>query len=124
MAQNRFKHYSVYANGKKEGKIHASKYEGNSGDEPQIGDDGYQGHSDGAATTMLDVDAIIPVAGSDFDWVDALVNKKPIDVAMGTIGGKIHTITMRCTKYAFAGDAKAGTINGSFTLAGGEPSLS
>lgn len=123
MAQVRVRHASMYVGGKKIGEMFNNKYSMNSGDEPQYGDDGFEGMSDGAITTNVTCTTITPVTGMSVNLVNALLQKADVDVAIGTLDNHIHQVTMRCTKAEFTSDAKAGTLNGDFEFMGGVPKV-
>lgn len=123
MALQRVRHYSLFAQGKKVAECFRNKASFKSGDEPQFGDDGMLGMSDGAGTLELTFDAIAPVAGMSVQFEQFVLGKIDLDMQMGLINGKIWQSTMRCTQAEYDGDAKAGTLNGSFTLMGQPPQI-
>ena len=123
MASARFRSSSVFVAGKKVGQMNNVKYHYMSGDEPQFGDPGYAGHSDGAATSSLTCTQIIPVSGTDFDPHAAIKSKVYLDITVGVIAGKLHQVTMRCIDYEVTGETKNGTLTGVFNLAGGDPTF-
>lgn len=121
MALVRVRHASLRANGKKIAEMYDCTYDIASGDEPQFGDDGFLGMSDGAITSQIDCTSIVPVAGMSVD-IDALIlNKTDVDITHSVVNGKIHQVTMRCTGANYKTDAKAGTLVGSFKFMGGVP---
>jgi hypothetical protein len=110
----------VFFKSKKIAEIETASYEVNSGDEAQIGTDGYLGHSQGAITTKLDCNVIVPVAGLKTTMMDALLRK--LDVNIGAfVDGKLHQFDARCTTARFDSDSRAGKLTGTFTFEGGEP---
>lgn len=123
MAFVRVRHASLFVGGKKLGTMFNNKYTIQSGDEPQFGDNGLQGYSDGAIQTTLASTSIIPVAGQEVPLTTALVQKQDLDVQLGLVDGHIHQITMRPLKAEFDSDAKAGTQNGNFEFGGGTPRI-
>lgn len=123
MAFVRVRHASIFVGGKKLGTMFNNKYSINSGDEPQFGDNGLLGYSDGAIQTTLTCTDIIPVAGQDVPLTQALVAKSDLDMQVGLVDGHIHQITMRPLKAEFDSDAKAGTQHGNFEFGGGTPRI-
>jgi hypothetical protein len=113
----------MYLNGKKIAECFKSKTSLNSGDEPQFGDEGFLGMSDGATTTQFDFDTIVPVAGMSVAVETQLLNKNDVDFGNSLVNGKIWTVTARVTKAEYDSDAKAGTLVGSFSAMGGKPKL-
>ena len=123
MADVKIRSASLYIKGKKAGEATGFTYDIDSNDEPQIGDDGYLGHSEGVTTTSLSFNSIVPVKGMQVAVLSALVEKKSVDVALSLIDGKIHQITMRVTKATVKSTRKNGTLDGDFQLGGGEPKI-
>jgi hypothetical protein len=120
MANVRIRPYSLYFNGRKLGQMHTADMTLMSGDEPQFGDGGFVGMSDGAQTINITCEAIQPATSQlDFDLVNALLNKQDVDVAI-PIGPNIYMATVRCTKAAYKTDQKSGTLNGDFEFTGGQ----
>jgi hypothetical protein len=123
MAFVRVRHASMYVAGKKVAEMFSNTYHVGSGDEPQFGDDGFQGMSDGAITTTLDCETIVPVIGTSVDILSLLLNKQDSDINLGLMSGRLHTVTMRCTEADYKSDAKTGTLTGTFKFFGGVPTL-
>lgn len=123
MALARIRHYSVFVNSKKVAEAYKSKVALNSGDELAYGDAGVIGVSDGAANTALDFDSITPVSGSTASIEQILLGKQNVDIQLGLVNGKIWECQMRCTKADYDTDMKTGTLNGSFSFIGGEPTI-
>ena len=124
MALARIRHASMFVNSKKIAECFKSKTALNSGDELAYGDDGVIGVSDGAANTQVDFDIIVPVSGATISPEQLLNAKQNVDIQSGLINGKIWECQMRFTKADYDSDAKAGTLNGSFSLIGGPPTIS
>jgi hypothetical protein len=123
MANIRFRAPSIYINGKKMGTIEGVKEEIDAGDEPQFGDPGFLGFSDGAITTKISATGVVPTQGCEFDLVTAMKNKMDLDIAVGIVDGKIHQCNMRCLKAQFTGSHKNGTQMGEFEFQGSEPNV-
>jgi len=123
MANQKFRAPSLYLDGKKMGTLQTNKTEVDAGDEPQYGDPGLLGYSDGAMQTKIDGTGVVPVKGMELDLVAAMKAKKDFDVAIGIINGKVLRVQMRCLKVDFTGDHKAGTLAITASFGGGEPDL-
>lgn len=120
MANPRFGPPSIFINGRKIGEFVQHKLTLASGDELQYGDGGVVGHSDGAETSKLTANGVVPRAGMATDLVALLQAKQDVDVSVGVLDGKIRMITMRFETAEFSGDHKAGTLMGDFSLSGGK----
>ncbi len=123
MAEVKIRAASIYAGGTKIGEASGSTYEINGGDEAQFGDPGYLGHSEGAITSKLSFNAIIPVPGMKVDLVSKMLKKETVNMAMGLVNGKIHRVPMRIVQAQVTSEHRNGTQNGSFSLEGGEPEV-
>jgi hypothetical protein len=125
MAMIRVRSASVYINGKKGGTFEKNDYEFNSGDEPQFGDPGLVGFSDGATTTKLTLDGLNPLLGGDsLALYNAMINKSDVTVSLFPVDGQTHTITMRVISGGATSDHKSGAQNSKWTLSGGAPKIS
>lgn len=119
MANARIRPFSLYFNGAKLGQMHQAKLTLQSGDEPQFGDGGLLGYSDGAAQTMLTCTAIQPASTQmDVDLATLLLQKQYVDVAV-PIGPNIYTASFRPIKAEFDTDQKTGRLEGNFEFGGG-----
>ncbi|WP_394847401.1 hypothetical protein LZC95_08040 [Pendulispora brunnea] len=123
MANTKVRAASLYMNGRKWAECSENTYEVDSGDEPQFGDPGLLGYSDGAIQSKLTCKAVVPVAGSSVSMLDLMKAKADIDVAVALIDGKIHQVTMRVLSASIQSVHKNGTQEGNFTLGGGEPDI-
>jgi hypothetical protein len=121
MALVRVRHASLRLNGRKVAEMYDCTYHIASGDEPQYGDDGFIGMSDGAITSQIDCSTIVPISGMSVDIDGLVLNKSDVDIAHSLVNGKIHQVTMRCTDADYKSDAKNGTLMGSFKFFGGVP---
>lgn len=117
----RIRHASWYVNGRKLAECNSGDLELGSGDESQIGDEGYIGHSDGAATSSLSTESIVPVAGMAVRLVDAYDRKQYVQISGALIDGRIFKAEMRIVSLSYKSDAKAGTLVQSAKLEGGRP---
>jgi hypothetical protein len=118
----RIRHASIYIDGKKFATVTSNTYSIASGDESQIADDGYIGHSDGAETTKLSADTIEVVSGEAEDskkLKKALRSKRYLDMSIGLIAGDIEEVRMRCVSCEFVSESAAGKQTGKFEFEGG-----
>lgn len=122
MAQAVIRNAPIFFKGKKIAEIETGSMEINSGDEAQIGTDGYLGHSKGAITSKIDCNVIVPVAGLGVTMTDALLNKRDVVVGM-FYDGKLFQAEMRCTTMKGDTDSKAGKLTGTYTFEGGKPEV-
>jgi hypothetical protein len=125
MANARVRPFSVFGNGKKVGQIFQANFKLMSGDEPQFGDGGLLGYSDGATQSSLSCSAIQPAGKNmDYDLAGALLQKQDIEISLGSIGSNIYSVTMRTLTAEFDTEQKSGKLEGKFDFGGGEPSRS
>jgi hypothetical protein len=124
MALARIRHYSIFFNSKKIAEATSSSADLSSGDELAYGDAGVIGVSDGAGSMQLEFDSVVPVSGSSVSVETVLLAKQNVDIQCGLINGKIWENQMRCTKANYKTNMKSGTLDGSFTFIGGEPTIS
>ncbi len=116
----RIRHASIYIGGRKVATASQNSVELNSGDEAQIADDGYLGHSDGAELTNMSFDTIEVARKADSATVvAALKSKQPLQMSAGLVGGQIHEVEMRCVKAVFTSESAKGTQTGKFDFEGG-----
>lgn len=123
MASQKVRAASLYVGGSKIAEMEGNDYDITGGDEAMFGDPGYLGHSEGAITTKVACNGILPVAGMKVSLVDLMLKKKDVSVALSLIDGRIHRITMRVTQAQVKSTHKNGMQSGSFTFEGGEPSV-
>ena len=117
---------SLYSNNKKISEQETISYTGKDSGEAVYGDvpGGFITYTQGAIDTEITVTEIIPVPGSSFDFVSALLNHQPLVMALSIVDGKIHQLNVRCMDYKFDSDVQKGSLKGSFTFRGGQPSIS
>jgi hypothetical protein len=112
----------VQFKGKKIAEIETADYEINGGDEPHFGQDGLLGYSQGAITTKISCNVVVPVAGMTTTLEDALLRKQIVTI--GWLGnGKLHQIDMLPMQAKYTSDTKAGSLKGSFEFSGGKPDV-
>ena len=124
MANARIRHYSIFINTKKAATFQTSSLGIQSGDEPQFGDDGFLGYSDGAIQSTLQSDAVVPVGGTNTGLLDALLAKQDVLIGAGIVDGKILQMTHRVLEATYDTDTKTGTLMGKFRFGGGAPKTS
>lgn len=106
----------IYQNGKKIAEIESGELDVMDSGEPQVTTEGYQDDSDGAITSTLKCNTILPVAGMT---VNIIVGQR---YTMGIfINGKTQQARMKCRKATYSTDAKNGTAKGQFEFGGGPP---
>jgi len=125
MANPVVRQYSIYSNNKKIAEAETNSYSGTDGGEAVFGDvpGGFITYTEGAITTELTMTEIVPVAGTSFDFVSALLNHIPLDFALSLIDGHIHQVSMRCMNWKFDGNVQTGALKGEFTFRGGQPTI-
>lgn len=106
----------IYLNGKKIAEIESGDFEVMDSGEPVVTIEGYQDDSDGAITSTMTCNTILPVAGMT----------TPIQAGqrytMGIfINGKNYQARMKCRKAKYSTDTKNGTSKGQFEFGGGPP---
>lgn len=117
----RIRHASVYFKGRKVATCHQSTFDIASGDETQLGDEGYIGHSDGATMSKVECDTVVPVGGVGVTFIDSLMRKQYVEMGLALIDGKVAKVTMRIVNASFSSDAKSGALTGKFSFEGGVP---
>lgn len=122
MAQNVIRNYSVFVNGKKVGTAEGSDLNLESGDELQIGDGEVVGASEGVITGSLTLNAIVPVAPTCTPTLlDAILNKKWIQLTGGIIDGKVVKVNARVKAIGYSTQMANGTLKGKYDLIFGKP---
>lgn len=121
----RFRHASLYVNGAKVAECSGSTIDIESGDEAQIGDDGFLGYSDGAITSTVSLETVRPVGGTGKKLMEEyMLNKTDVSLIGNSIEGKAFSwSSMRVTKASTKSEAKNGTLTGSYTLGSGRPDI-
>jgi hypothetical protein len=124
MALARIRHYSLLVNSRKMAELENATITWASGDELAFGDAGVIGVSDGAGSTQLHCEAVVPVSGMSVTLEDALQNKQNVTIQLGLINGQIWEVEMRTTTAEYKTDTQKGRLDGTFTFIGGEPTRS
>jgi hypothetical protein len=123
MADRVFKSAPVYYDNKKVAELSGHTTSLDSGDEEQIGQDGFLGWSDGLTMMTIEADMVSPVAGISVPLLINMINKKIVTVGV-PVDGKFLQSEMRVTNMKYTSDSKAGSLKCSATLKGPQPSLS
>ena len=125
MAESLVRSMSIYAGTKKVSQQESSSYSLKDGGEAVYGDvpGGYIAYSHGAVDSAMTMTEIVPVAGTDYDFVSALLNHTPLDIALSLVDGKIHQVQMRCMDAKFDSAVQTGILKGEFQFKGGPPTL-
>ncbi len=126
MANPLVRSVSFFAGTKKVSQADNTRYRGTDNGEPVYGDvpGGFITFTEGSVEGTLTVTEIIPVAGSDYDFVSAVTNHTPLDLALSLVDGKIHQLpSWRCMEFEFEGEVKSGVLKGTFTFKGGRPTV-
>ena len=121
MANYRFKAAPVYVGSQKWAELQNCSLDIESNDEPQEGIDAYLGDSEGIIMCTLECDTIVPYGGQSVNVLDLIKNKKNVNVGV-LVDGKLLQVQMRCRKYGVKSQSKNGTVKGTFSFGGGEPS--
>lgn len=121
MGLYRIRHCSVYVNSKKIATATGGSLEITGNDEDQIVDEGWGGASDGAITSKLNLDTIVPVTGELKALRNAFLNKQYVKVQITPFDGDILSIDMKCMDHKANWDNAKGTVKGNFTFSGGKP---
>lgn len=119
----RFRHASFYFKGKKVATCNALEETIQTGNEDQIGDEGWMGVSSGARMTKLSTDHIVPVAGIGVSILEAMLADEYVDVGLGIVDGKVHKLKMAIIQGTYSSSAPNGTLTGKFEFSGGAPEL-
>lgn len=118
----KFRSVPLYIKSKKIAETSGGTYEHNSGDEAQIGTEGYIGHSDGADMCSVQFDTVTPVKGHELSLKNIIRNKE--DVTVGApVDGSFESFTGRMISRSYKWDSKSGTCTGSFRIEGGKPDV-
>ncbi|KAK4045224.1 hypothetical protein OUZ56_032632 [Daphnia magna] len=104
----RFRHASLYVNGAKVAECSGSTIDIESGDEAQIGDDGFLGYSDGAITSTVSLETVRPVGGTGKKLMEEyMLNTTDVSLIGNSIEGKAFSwSSMRVTKASTKSEAK------------------
>lgn len=122
MALQRIRHASIWVNSKKVAECFKSDMDLKSGDELAYGDAGVIGVSDGATTTALSFDIVVPVSGATITVEKLILQKANVDI-QSNLNGEIWENQMRFGDCKYTSDSVKGTLNGAFNLMGGEPTI-
>ena len=117
------RYYGLFLDGAKFAELYQHKHDVNANSEAVFADGGWAGQTDGAVTSQITGSYIVPVDGGVKDPVAILLSRRYVGVASLT-GGKYVQNIMKFTAAGTETNSQNGTATGTFTLMGGEPSLS
>jgi len=120
MANNRIRAMTIYLGSKKIAEVQSSSYDHASNDEQQIATEGVFGFSDGADTTQVQFQVIVPIQGLEVDIAQMVIDKEDISMGMEVDGG-IEKLDGRITTRGYRSDNRTGVLTGDFTFIGGKP---
>jgi hypothetical protein len=109
-----------YVGGKKIGTAETGSFKINGNDEQHITAENVS-YSDGTVTTEMTVNVVVPVDGQTSALVDAILNKKNLNIQFGVVDGKVMAVQMRCLTADYSTDNKTGSLKGVFSFGGGAP---
>ena len=101
----------------------SNTYDINTNNQPQVGVEGYVGHSRGAILSKLDFDEIVPTSRLQSAVVKKYVLTGKECTVTYSIGAETFTFDGVFEQATFTGESMNGTLNGKFTVSGGKPKL-
>ena len=120
----RYRHASIYLDGRKVGKATGGTYRPSSASEAQFNDDGYAGESEAPFMTELTANTIEPVGSTGADLIAIMLRRNRVELAVTPLEGKIHQIkNVAVTAAETTWSAQNGTHTGSYTFRGPPPKL-
>lgn len=120
----RYKHASIYIDGKKLGKATGGSYTPSSASEAQYNDDGYAGESEAPFMTEVTADTIEPIGSSGLDLTSTMLRRTYVNLAVATVENRIHQIdNMRVVRAETRWTNNNGVKTGSYTFRGGVPKI-
>lgn len=117
------RNFSLYIAGKKVGVARGHTYDIHGNNQLEVGDGKVIGIAQGVTTTALKSDLIVPVKGTGIDLKKYLLQKNPVDVALGIVDGKIHKVEMYLMDMSYVTEMANGSLTGSMDFQGAEPDL-
>lgn len=88
MALPRVKHASIFYNGKKVGTMTGCKLRIKNGSGQELADAGAY-NTDGAVTSEISAENIVPITGMGVPMIKDLINQKNAEISLGLIDGAI-----------------------------------
>jgi hypothetical protein len=87
-----------------------------------FGAEGWMGLTRGATTMDVRVTLLIPVSGTQPDFINDLVNQNDVELAM-VIDGRVFRITGGYTQGTMKYNTETGRCDGTFAINGGPPQI-
>ena len=112
----------VYVKSRKIAEVTSGTYDHASGDEMQLGSEGYIGHSDGIDTCRMQISTIVPTAGHALDLRRIILNKEYVVIGLPIDGG-FESWEGRLVSRSYKWDNKTGVCTGDFSIEGGKPEV-
>lgn len=112
----------LYFNQRKIAHLENVEFDVASGDEPQIGSDGYLCDSDGATLTTFSATCIVPVSGVDPQILLKLLNKENVKIGL-PVDGVTLKLDARVRQARYTSESKNGKTQGVFSGGGGAPKV-
>lgn len=113
---------NVFFKGKKVADVQEGDFEIASGDQAEVGSEGYIGHTDGATMSKLNATMIVPFGGLSINTLTTMLNKQYVRIALAE-DGKIFDIVMRTISIRYTWNHKAGENRCQASWEGGEPEV-
>lgn len=110
----------MYIDSRKVGTLENVEFDIASGDEAQIGSDGYFCHSDGATLSTCSATCLVPVSGVDPQLLLKLLGKTDVKIGL-PIDNVTLKLTARPTRVRYTSEPKNGKTQGVFEFGGGAP---
>ena len=87
-----------------------------------FGAEGWMGLTHGAITMDARVTILVPVSGTQPDFIDDLLNQNDVELAM-VIDGRVFRITGGYTQGTMRYNTETGRCEGTFAINGGKPQV-
>jgi hypothetical protein len=121
MAQPQTRTSVVFLDGLKITFAKSNNFDINTNSQPQVGVDGYVGHSTGAILTKLEFDEIIPVSKLQSNAIKKYLLARKSCTVTYLAGGQSYMFDGVIIQATITGESMNGTLMGKFTIEGGEP---
>lgn len=113
----------IFSGGKRVGTAQNLTYTITTGDTQELADSGPY-NTDGITITEVSCDTIMPVGGIGVSWFQQAIDHEDLDLTMGIIDGKLHSLKeCRCKTIEVSSEMASGKQTGKFAFHGGKPSL-
>lgn len=113
----------IFSGGRRVGTAQNVEYTINSNDTQELTDQGPVA-TDGITVTEASCTSIMPVTGITAPWFKAVIDHEDIDLILGVIDGKLHSLKgCRCKSVRVTSEMSSGKQTGQFEFFGPKPSL-